>query len=39
MKENLSSQRFIYDKIMSEDSKTSTFWISPELRKSCMLAN
>ena len=33
MKENLSSQRFIYDKILSEDSKISAFWISPELQR------
>ena len=33
MKENLSSQRFIYNKILSEDSKISAFWISPELRR------
>ena len=40
MKEkSLVSQRLIHDKILSENVNVSTFQISPELRKSCMLAS
>ena len=36
---SLVSQRLIHDKILSENVNVSTFQISSELRKSCMLAS
>ena len=40
MKEkSLVSQRIVYDKITSDNISISFFVITPELRKSCMLAS